>query len=193
MKLRGSWCRVPRIAGAVFAIAISLGLPMVAQADPITILNTNVWRADRTDNPIGFPELALVPWIEVRTLPGGDVSQTFVTATNGTSTYNLQRIATGPLAGIYWANVPYDEALSGDWTITATNDGDTVQTTRPAFVPVDPMPFVQSIWFTGTGTDISVHWNVTPEGEARLDTQQVSIWDITNPIPVTVQSFAIGA
>jgi hypothetical protein len=177
---------------AAVATAIYLGTPMIAQADPILIQSANVWRGDRMPNPIGFPELALIPWVQVETLPGGDVSQTFVTASNGSSTYNLQRIATGALAGIYFANIPYDEALNSEWVITATNDGDSVQQTRPAFVPVDPMPFVSNIWFTGTGTDITVHWDVTSAGEARLDAQQVLIWDITAG-PVTVQSFGIGA
>lgn len=189
----GSWRLALRVAAAVSAIAVYFGAPAVAQADPIQIFTTNVWRADRTANPIGFPELAIVPWIDVRTLPGGNVADTKVTASIGASTYELQRIATGPLAGIYWTNIAYDPLLTGDWTIRAENDGDFVETTRPGFIPVDPMPFASSIFFTGTGTDITVHWTLTPESEARLDAQQVSIWDITDPTPQTNQSFAIGA
>jgi hypothetical protein len=193
MRLRGSWCRASRTIAAASAVAIYLGAPLAVQADPIQILTTNVWRADRTANPIGFPTLALVPWIEVRTLPGGNVNDTHVTATQGDATYNLTRIATGPLAGIYFTQIPYDAALTDEWVIRAQNESDIVQTIRPPFVPVAPMPFVSNIWFTGTGTDISVHWDVSAAGVARLDAQQVSIWDITNPAPVTVQSFAIGA
>jgi hypothetical protein len=70
-----------------------------------------------------------------------------------------------------------------------------VQTsTRPAFVPVDAMPFVSSIFFTGTGNDITVHWDVTDAALPRLDEQNVSIWDLSNPLaPVTVQFFSILA
>ena len=181
--------RSVRVAVAL-AVAYGLGAPAGIQAAPVTINAVNVWRADRTPNAIGFPPTALVPWIDVATLAGGDVSQTAVTATIGANTYPLRRIPTGVLAGLYFANIPYDPLLTGDWTITATNGADTAQATRPGFVPVDAMPFAPSISFTGTGVDITVHWDVSPAGVARLDAQNVSIWDITNPFaPVTVQFF----
>ena len=186
------WVR--RFAGALIALGVYLGAPPAIEASPITITATNVWRADRTANPLGFDATALVPWISVNTLPGGDVNQTHVTATINGTTYDLQRIVTGVLAGIYWAEIPYDPALTGDWTITATNGTDTATTIRPAFVPVEAMPFVTDIGFTGTDNDITVHWTVSPEGVARLDEQQVAIWDVTNPFaPFTVQFFGIGA
>jgi hypothetical protein len=104
----------------------------------------------------------------------------------------LQRIATGVLAGIYFAQIPYDVTHTGDWTINVTNDGNSTSSIRPAFVPTAPMPFVADIGFTGTGNDITVHWTVTPEGESRLETQQVAIWDLSNPLaPVTVRFFGI--
>jgi hypothetical protein len=162
--------------------AVCLALPMLAEAVPI-INATNVWRADRSPNPIGFPATALVPWIEV----SGDATTT-VTASVAGQTYNLQRIAQGLLAGIYFTQIAYDPALTGPWTITATQGGESVTTSRPGFVPVAAMPFVEDIGFTGTGTDITVHWTVADAVEPVLAGQQVAIWDLsTNPNPTLVR------
>ena len=154
-----------------------------------------MWRADRTANPIGFPSLALVPWVEVSTT--GNVADTTITASTGSLSLNLTRISGGALNGLYFAQTAYDTTLTGDWTITATNTTgttDTITQTRPAFVPVNAMPFVNNIGFTGTGTDITVHWDVGAAGAARLDQQQVTIWDITTPGSFfTAQFFQIGS
>jgi hypothetical protein len=173
-------------------IAIGVLAPAAVQATPITIVAANVWRGDRTPNPIGFPATALIPWVDVTTGAGGNVAQTLVTASIGGTTVPLQRIPTGALAGLYFANIPYDPTLTGNWTINASNGPDTAQATRPGFVPVNPLPFVQNIGFTGSGTNITVHWNVPQP--ALIDNQQVAIWDITDPANVfTAQFFAIGA
>ncbi len=173
--------RVRRLAGAGIAIAFFLGA-QAAEASSISFISANVWRADRTANPIGFPSLALVPWVEVSTT--GNVADTTVTASSGSLSVNLTRISGGALNGLYFAQTAYDASLTGDWTITATNTTGTdvtTQMTRPAFIPVDPMPFVANIGFSGVGTNITVDWDVTAAGEARLDQQQVTIWDITTP------------
>jgi hypothetical protein len=190
----GNWLRAPRTAAVATAIAVYLGCPLVVQAAPVTITGVNVWRADRMPNPIGFLPTALVPWIGVTTGAGGNVNDTDVTATIGGTTYDLNRIPTGVLAGLYFRQIAYDPSLTGDWTITATNEADTATAVRPGFVPVDAMPFVDSISFTGIGNNITVNWVVSAAGEARLDEQNVSIWDLSsNPNPVTVQFFSIGA
>jgi hypothetical protein len=178
---------------AATALVAFVGLPRLAEASPLTITGTNVWRADRMPNPIGFDETALVPWVSVATAPGGDVTQTHVTATIEGTTYDLTRIPTGILAGLYYTQIPYDSSLAGNWTITATNGTDVVTSIRPGFVPVEAMPFVSSIYFTGTGTDITVHWDVTAEALPRLDEQQVTIWDMSGAAPTTVQFFPIGS
>jgi hypothetical protein len=166
-----------------------------------------VWRADRTPNPVGFPALALVPWVEIDPVLGcgtagnppcaNPANTTVTVSTPGLAPITLNAITAGVLAGTFFSQTAYDPTLTGDWTITATNTTgtttDTITTTRPGFVPVAAMPFVQNIGFTGTGTNITVHWDVTPAGVARLDQQQVSIWDITNPAsPVTVFFAPLG-
>lgn len=192
MRLTRFWPSETLPVAAPLALALFVGIPAVAQATPVTITSTNVWRGDRTPNPIGFPATALIPWVDVTTGAGGNVNDTHVTATIGGTTYNLLRIPAGALAGTYFANIPYDANLTGEWTINATNGADSAQSTRPGFVPVAPLPFVQNIGFTGTGVNITVHWDVPIP--ALVANQQVAIWDITNPgSPVTVQFFPIGA
>jgi hypothetical protein len=178
------------LAACAFTLACVAVAPL-AQAVPITINATNVWRADRTANPIGFLPTSLVPWIEVST-SSGNVANTVVTASVAGNTYNLNRIATGVLQGTYFAQIPYDVALTGPWTITATNGANVVTTTRPAFVPVAAAPFVDDIGFTGTGNDITVHWDVSAAAAATLDSQQVAIWDLSSfATPTTVKFFGI--
>jgi hypothetical protein len=55
------------------------------------------------------------------------------------------------------------------------------------------MPFLDSIGFTGTGNDIAVEWVVTPEAEARLTEQNLSIWDLSGASPVTVGFYNLDA
>jgi hypothetical protein len=190
MRLNYRTRRTPRGLAIAALTAACVVAPPLAQAVPITIAATNVWRADRTANPIGFPTTALVPWIEVNT-SSGDVNATAVTASVAGQTFNLQRIPTGALAGLYFTQIPYDVALTGPWTITATNGTDTQQTTRPGFVPVDPMPFVEEIGFTGTGSAITVNWTVSDAVVPQLIAQQVAIWNLSGPSPVTEQFFSI--
>ena len=188
MTLTTSIRRSCTIATVAFTLCL---IPLVAQAVPITIENANVWRADRTANPIGFLPTALVPWVDVTTT-SGNVADTHVTATIEGTPYDLTRIPTGALAGLYFAQIPYDPTLDGDWTITATNGGNVDMATRVGFVPVDAMPFLSSISFTGTGNDITVNWAVSAAGELRDDEQNLSIWDITGA-PVTVHFFGLDA
>lgn len=181
-----------RTVSAAVTFAALIALPQLAAAVPVTITATNVWRADRMPNPIGFLPTSFVPWIEVSTDSSGNVADTIVTASVGLNTYTLSRIPTGLLQGTYFAQIPYDATFTGDWTITARNGDNVSTTTRPGF-STSAMPFVSDIGFTGTGTDINVHWTVSPEGQSRLETQQVSIWDLSsNPTPTTVRFFAIG-
>jgi PEP-CTERM motif-containing protein len=189
MKLTGFRRRGENTLIAAALAAVCLVAPQIASAVPITIAGTNVWRADRMPNPIGFLPTALVPWIDVRT-SSGDVAETHVTAAVAGNTYDLQRIATGVLQGLYFTQIPYDVALTGPWTITATNGDNVVQSTRPAFVPVEAMPFVESIDFTGTGSNITVNWTVSDAALPRLTEQNVSIWDLSSFAgPTTVQFF----
>lgn len=182
---------------SALVMALGVGLPALSYAAPITFISGNVWRADRTANPIGFPALALVPWVEVNHAGSGanPLDTTVTVSTPGLAPITLTRISGGALAGRFFAQTPYDSLLTSAWTITATNTSggstNTISMTRPAFLPTAAMPFVNNIGFSGTGTNITVNWDVSPAGAARLDQQQVTVWDITG-VPVVSQFFAIG-
>jgi hypothetical protein len=135
----------------------------------------------------------LVPWVSVTTTAGGEPLASVTASISGT-TYDLARISGGVLAGLYFAQLPYDAALSDPWTITATDTGgNSAQSIRPAFVPVDAMPFLDSIDFTGTGNDITVNWTVSAAADLRLTEQNVSIWDLSSFAgPTTVQFFPLA-
>jgi hypothetical protein len=177
---------------SVVLAAVCLIAAPLAEAVPI-ISSANVWRADRTPNPIGFIPSALVPWVSVTTTAGGEPLASVTASISGT-TYDLARISGGVLAGLYFAQLPYDAALSDPWTITATDTGgNSAQSIRPAFVPVDAMPFLDSIDFTGTGNDITVNWTVSAAADLRLTEQNVSIWDLSSFAgPTTVQFFPLA-
>jgi hypothetical protein len=172
-------------------IILAAAAAQAAQAVPV-ITNFAVFRADRTANPIGFVPTSL----NVTARLQGDAAAT-VTVSNSESPLSLPVPQQGPgvFLGQYIAQIPYDEALDGVWTLTATDDTGSDVETRPAFLPIDAMPFVAGIGFTGTGIDdIRIHWTVGAEGASRLDNQNVTIWDITNPAAfIPVQFFEIGA
>ncbi len=197
MRPRGNCVRALRMGVTALALGLFVAVPMAADAAPITITSANVWRADRMPNPIGFPPLAIVPFVNLNLDPSGNVNDTTVTASNPGlgGPVTLTRISGGALEGQYFAQIAYNPALTDAWTITVTNTTNTTNTVsqiRPGFLPVDAMPFVSDIGFTGTGNNITVHWTVSPEGVGRLDEQQVSIWDVTGA-PLLVKFFPIGA
>jgi hypothetical protein len=174
-----------RLATAVLAATAA----HAASAVPIDITGFAVFRADRTANPIGFSTTALN--VQVQVAPNSDpTTKVFVTnSVAPTVEHEINRVAVGALAGQHIDEIPYDPTLTGFWRAFVQNEGVTTdEAFRAAFLPVEAMPFVETIGFTGTGNDITIHWTVGAEGLARLDRQSLSIWDITNPLtPFTVQ------
>jgi hypothetical protein len=171
-------------------IVVAAAAAQSAYAIPVTIDGLAVFRADRTANPIGFSTTALN--VQVRVTPSTSTdTQVFVTnSTDPSVQYEINRIpAPSVLVGQHIGEIPYDPNLTGFWSAVATNGADTSAAAfRSAFLPIDAMPFVEDISFTGTGNDITIHWNVSDAGLTRLDRQSLSIWDITNPLaPFTVQ------
>lgn len=180
-----------RLATAVVAVAAA----QVASAIPIGITGLAVFRADRTANPIGFSTTALN--VQVQVSPSTSTStQVFVSnSVDGfTTQYQINRVAAGIFAGQHIGEIAYNPALTGLWRATANNGGDVAAPAfRSAFLPVDAMPYVQNISFSGTGNNITIQWDVGAAGLARLDRQSLSIWDITNPLnPFTVQFADLG-
>jgi hypothetical protein len=174
-----------RLATVILAAAAA----QAASAVPISITGFAMFRADRTANPIGFSTTALN--VQVQVTPNTDpATQVFVTnsAAPGVE-HEINRVGLGVFAGQHIDEIAYDPSLTGFWTAVAENGADTsAPAFRAAFLPIDAMPFVETISFTGTGNNITIHWTVGAEGLARLDRQSLSIWDITNPLtPVTVQ------
>jgi hypothetical protein len=159
------------VIGIVFCLAAH-----AAEAAPISLDVTNVWRADRAPNPIGFLPTAIVPWITV-TSANGFADAQIVATVNGTNFALVNFLPVDVDTRTYFRQILYNPALMDGqaWTVTATSGADSDQENRPAFLPVDAMPFVSSIGFSGTGTSLTVEWTVSAEGLPRLDLQQASI------------------
>jgi hypothetical protein len=176
------------------AVLLAAAAAQAAQAVPISIEGFAVFRADRTVNPIGFSTTAFN--VQVRVNPDSDpATEVFVANSVAPSVeYEINRVNAGVFAGQHIGEIPFDAALTGDWSAVAINGPDTsAEMIRPAFMPIAAMPFVETIGFTGTGNDITISWTVGAEGLSRLNDQQVSIWDITNPLaPTAVRFFSVG-
>lgn len=174
------------------SVLIAAAAVQGAQAAPIAINGNSfaVFRADRTANPIGFAVGSALN-VQVQVTPNNSPA-TRVFVTNDavpSSAFEINRVSLGVFAGQHIGAIPYSDAFTGEWNAIARNGPDVSrEATRPAFLPIAAMPFVETISFTGTGNNITLHWTIGDEALLRLDRQAVSIWDITNPLaPFTVQ------
>ena len=173
-----------RLATVIIAAAAA----QAASAVPISITNFAVFRADRTANPIGFSTTA---WNVTTQVSPNNLLDTTVSVTNSATgvPYNIGRVNAGVFAGQHIGEIPFDPALNGAWTAVAKNGTDLSDPVSRPFSPIEAMPFVENISFTGTGNEITIHWTVGEAGLARLDQQTLSIWDITNPLAYTTVQF----
>jgi hypothetical protein len=187
--------------GICGAAAILIGctlLPQVASAVPFDITEFSVFRADRNANPLGFQPTALNVIVAVQATTATPITGTTVTlstldSTNALRSFNAP-LAFGP-AGLFGRaifEIPYDATLTNQWTFSGVNGADTDVALRQAFLPVAAMPFVENISFTGTSSNVIINWDVTAAGASRLDRQQVSIWDLTDPTPLSLGLFNVG-
>ncbi len=181
-----------RPAMCLTSVLIAAAAVQGAQATPVAIDGNSfaVFRADRTANPIGFFAGTSLS-VQVRVTPStSPETRVFVTNDADPSReFEINRVGFGFFAGQHIGQIPYSDALTGEWNAIARNGTDvSMEATRSAFLPIAAMPFVETIGFTGTGNDITVHWTIGDEALLRLDRQSVSIWDITNPVaPFTIQ------
>src|SRR5271165_3861250 len=56
-------------------------------------------------------------------------------------------------------SIPYDSNLTGQWTLTFTNDGDTTTATTPSLMGVTPAPFANSGTESGSGLNPTFTWS----------------------------------
>jgi hypothetical protein len=173
------------IAAGVLALAL---VPGLARAVPITFTDNAVFRADRTANPFGFlpTSLNVVAAVTstngVTPLPGAAFTLS-TTRTDGTA-MSWDRTLTPLTATTSRAifQIEYAADFTNPWSFDATQGSDTAHATRQAFLPVEAMPFVENVRFEGSGSNLTVLWDVTAAGASRLDAQQISVWDITGGV-----------
>lgn len=96
-------------------------------------------------------------------------------------------------------SIPYDESLTGPWTLTATNGSNTVTAMTPDRYGVGTVPFLRNVQLIGIGLTPTVSWTV-PSGTSA-DRVSVQVLDgISNAriyessfIPITQNSFTAPA
>lgn len=103
---------------------------------------------------------------------------TTVTATQGSSTYNVPFVGGGAFPNQFFAGLPLNPALTGPWTLTVTNpspsitnSGLTVSTPALAFTSAPPL--VTGVSISGSGTAPTLNWSIPAGSAANAETVYV--------------------
>jgi hypothetical protein len=176
-----------RILVFVFSIVLSglwvFLLPSFGSADPIAVDRAFHFRDNRSANTALYSSGERLTYGAHWVVPNGDAGTTG-SASQGTVTTPLEfePFATSP-NHFAWA-VPYDPSLTGQWTLTFTNNVHTTDTTSILTPSVDSaprLPFAASVAISGSGSNPTFTWtfpeNYLPDGI------RIQIWDLENRLP----------
>ncbi len=141
-------------AMALIAVAFTeLGTRPVAAG--IVITNPFNFRDHTGPNPLGLPE-GDVQQVGAFVSPSG--SPTTVTATQGGTVLGLTFTPETIFPDLYEAVFPFDPALTGAWTITATRGTESASAvTSPISIP-QLLPLVDNLRVVGTGLNPTLMW-----------------------------------
>ena len=174
--------RFVRLVG-VTVLSFSLVAATKSFAEPIVILDTDLSRDTRSLNNIGFrPGDRLTLFAAVQPNPLSDPVvglDTSVSASLNTTNLDLFFAGSQPFfPNEYSRSIAYDPALTGSWTISATNPADPnspVTALTPAVGNAGTTEFVENMSLTGNGVTPTLNWQF-PASSVR-DTVQVRIYD----------------
>jgi len=170
-----------------------------ASAAPLTTFNfTAHFRQNVGPNSLGLPtgDQQFVGILNVAPTAG-----TAVTAVQGAVTRPLPFTSLTAFPTMFRALEPFDPALTGPWTITATNGPDTA---GPLFTPsiANPqlLPLAQNLQVVGTGPTPTVTWSLPDLTGLDVEQLRFRVYNDANNdvilntiIPLGTTSFAIPA
>lgn len=102
---------------------------------------------------------------------------TSVTASQGSITKSLPLVSPDNAEILF----PYDSSLTGTWTITAVNGGNTNSIQTNDIVGVEPMPFVENLSISGVLLTPTVSWSL-PNTSVPHNRVRIRIYEQDNEI-----------
>src|SRR5579872_6599853 len=166
-------------------ISVAFALAGLANATPIT--------ANQTSVEIGNVDINSDNYLAGAFIRVGDLGVSPLPGTSGVAIDPLggtHSLFNDPSVNNWFTNnaIPYSSNLLGTWTITLTN-GVNTHTTMPSTGSVSaPLPFVNSVTYSGTNTNPSFAWSppaTLPSGDA-INGYSVGIFDKSQSYALSV-------
>lgn len=164
-------------------VALAALMPPAAGAAEIGFSNVQYYRTTHGVNRFHGPTDELFFAIDATPSAKGDPvvgANTVVTASQGAVSVRLEQSLTPFIIDGYFATLPYDPALTGEWTFSIRNDHPSI-TNSPAKVMTSlvgnqqPIPPVQSMSLRGSlDTGLTISWSSPP----GADSTQVDIFTL---------------
>jgi hypothetical protein len=158
---------------------LALGLSDVGATD-ITISIPGSFRDNRGPNPVGTTpgDRDIVSGFSIT--PSGP--GTTAVATQGAVTLNLPFLPFTAQPNNYSSSIPFDPALVGAWTITATTAaGPVTALTNPIPNP-EVIPLVTNLQVIGTGVTPTVSWTLPDLTGLGVDRALIRVWDLDRTV-----------
>jgi hypothetical protein len=142
----------------------ALLLPAVVQATPLDITFAGQFRDIRGPNSVNFSQgdRHLLDVIVNSSGGGNAPADTVVTATNGTTTFNLGR--TFDISNEFFRNRSFGSMATSPWTFTASSGLDSVTATSHDITSVTPLPFVRNVRMLEDALTPTVFWDLPTGG-----------------------------
>jgi hypothetical protein len=169
------------ILRATVALLLLSAVALAPQSAPaLTISDTLHFRINRGANPVGQQVGDVVAVGAVTVVPSGP--PTTATATQGSTTRNLVFVPFSIFPDLYTSVQPFNPALVGSWTITATNGVETATALTPPIPNPKIIPLVTGFQIVGTGPTPLLQWTLPDLSGLSVDQLGVRVWDLDHPV-----------
>lgn len=150
----------------------------------LTISDPLHFRVNRGPNPVGLLVGDSVAVGAQSIVPAG--SPTTATATQDSTTRNLVFAPFSISPNLYTSVAPFNPALVGSWTITATNGVETATELTPPIPNPKTIPLVTGLQIAGTGPTPLLQWTLPNLAGLSVDQILVRVWDLDHPLALGV-------
>jgi len=156
-----------------------------ADADQITVTGPFHFRDNRSANSVGISAGDRLQFGAESVNPTGDNGTTGL-ATQGATTISLPFVPLSVNPDFFSSSVRYNSSLTGQWTLTFTNETDSKVVLTPAVLNAPQLPFPSSVAISGSGLTPTFSWAYP--SEFTLNGVRIQVWDMeSGPVGDTSQ------